>query len=183
MLRHIRLLFCVLASVLIGAFVWPGVGSPGARALRTTQSRAVLDEIDRLRRSTWHMQRVMGRRRFPYRKTTRASNDLDYAQWVRHLWHRRWKGVHRSFARPPYLRGWLCIHRHEAHWSDARPPYYGGLQMDLSFQRRYGAYLLRKSGTADRWAPLEQIWVAEKARRSGRGFWPWPNTARRCGLL
>lgn len=25
--------------------------------------------------------------------------------------------------------------------------------------------------------------VAERARRSGRGFYPWPNTARECGLI
>jgi hypothetical protein len=55
--------------------------------------------------------------------------------------------------------------------------------MDLSFQRTYGADLLRKKGTANRWTPLEQIWVAERAYRSGRGFHPWPNTARACGLI
>ena len=55
--------------------------------------------------------------------------------------------------------------------------------MDLSFQRRYGAYLLRRKGTADKWSPIEQMWVAERAHRSGRGFYPWPRTARYCGLL
>ena len=49
--------------------------------------------------------------------------------------------------------------------------------MDISFQRLYGAELLRRKGTADNWTPLEQIWVAEPAYRSGRGFYPWPNTA------
>ncbi len=61
--------------------------------------------------------------------------------------------------------------------------YYGGLQMDIEFQRMYGADLLRRKGTADRWTPIEQIWVAERAYRSGRGFYPWPNTARSCGLI
>jgi len=27
------------------------------------------------------------------------------------------------------------------------------------------------------------MWVAERAHRAGRGFTPWPNTARSCGLL
>jgi hypothetical protein len=54
--------------------------------------------------------------------------------------------------------------------------------MDYGFQATYGYGLLRTKGTADHWTPLEQIWVAEKALRS-RGFWPWPNTARSCGLL
>jgi hypothetical protein len=61
-------------------------------------------------------------------------------------------------------------------------PYYGGLQMDLEFQRTYGRYLLRKKGTANRWSPLEQMWVAERALRT-RGFYPWPNTARWCRLI
>ena len=55
--------------------------------------------------------------------------------------------------------------------------------MDLAFQRAYGGRLLRAKGTADRWSPLEQMWVAERAYRSGRGFYPWPNTARYCGLI
>ena len=63
------------------------------------------------------------------------------------------------------------------------PPYYGGLQMDISFQRMYGRDLLRRKGTAENWTPVEQMWVAERALRAGRGFYPWPNTARYCGLL
>ena len=55
--------------------------------------------------------------------------------------------------------------------------------MDLGFQRAYGQYLLHNKGTADHWTPVEQMWVAERALRAGRGFYPWPNTARYCGLL
>jgi len=54
--------------------------------------------------------------------------------------------------------------------------------MDYQFMRAYGADLLRRKGTADRWTPLEQMWVAERALRT-RGFTPWPNTARNCGLI
>jgi hypothetical protein len=55
--------------------------------------------------------------------------------------------------------------------------------MDISFQRTYGSYLLRTKGYAHRWTPIEQMWVAERAHRSGRSFHPWPNAARSCGLL
>jgi hypothetical protein len=55
--------------------------------------------------------------------------------------------------------------------------------MDLTFQRQYGPRLLRIKGTADHWTRFEQMWVAERAHRSGRGFYPWPLTARRCGLI
>ncbi len=98
---------------------------------------------------------------------------------------RRWRHVaHRTSWRakhPPYLNAWLCIHRYEGSWADSGSPYWGGLQMDLSFQQSYGGWLLRHKGTADHWSALEQIWVAVRASRS-RGFSPWPNTARDCGL-
>jgi hypothetical protein len=95
----------------------------------------------------------------------------------RHLAHgARWHATH-----PPNLRTWLCIHHFEGSWADSGGPYWGGLQMDLSFQRTYGGWLLRHKGTADHWSPLEQIWVAVRASHS-RGFSPWPNTARDCGL-
>lgn len=98
---------------------------------------------------------------------------------------RRWR--HRAHAawlhatHPPGLGGWLCIHRYEGSWADSGSPYWGGLQMDLSFQQTYGGWLLRHKGTADHWSPLEQIWVAVRASHS-RGFTPWPSTARDCGL-
>jgi hypothetical protein len=88
-----------------------------------------------------------------------------------------------SAFHPPHARAWACIHRYEAAWTDPNPPYYGGLQMDLGFQRTYGGGLFARKGTADHWTALEQMWVAEKALRAGRGFYPWPNTARVCGLL
>ena len=80
-------------------------------------------------------------------------------------------------------RAWNCIHSHEGSWTDPNPPYYGGLQMDLGFQRRYGYWLYTHIGTADRWNRYDQMIVAERARRSGRGYYPWPNTARMCGLI
>jgi len=55
--------------------------------------------------------------------------------------------------------------------------------MDRQFQRTNARWLYRHKGTADHWTPLEQMWTAERARRSGRGFYPWPNTARYCGLI
>ena len=82
---------------------------------------------------------------------------------------------------PPHRREWLCIHRYEGSWTDPNSPYFGGLQMNITFQQHYGAILLRTKGTADHWTPLEQIWTAVRAHRA-RGFTPWPNTARACGL-
>ena len=98
-------------------------------------------------------------------------------------WHRLATRMHQRAVNVPHTAAWLCIHRFEASGRDPNPPYYGGLQMDLQFQRTYAAGLLRREGTADHWTPLEQMWAAERAHRSGRGFYPWPNTARYCGLI
>jgi hypothetical protein len=97
-------------------------------------------------------------------------------------WEKRSAQVHLIAEHPPHLRQFLCIHRFEGSWTDTGGPYYGGLQMDVGFQQAYGRWLYAQKGTADHWSPLEQIWTAEKALKS-RGFWPWPNTARDCGLL
>ena len=82
----------------------------------------------------------------------------------------------------PHYDAWICIHRHEGAWDDPGEPYWGGLQMDLGFQRVHGKDLYARKGTADHWTPREQMIVAERAFKT-RGFTPWPNTARRCGLL
>ena len=57
-------------------------------------------------------------------------------------------------------------------------PYYGGLQMDLAFQRAHGWDFYRRWGTADSWPVWAQLVTAERAYRT-RGFQPWP-TARYC---
>ncbi len=106
------------------------------------------------------------------------------ASWVRQNLRRVQRALNRSEGVPSWaLRAFLCIHRHEGAWNDPNPPYYGGLQMDMAFQRSYGPEYLRRYGTADNWPPSVQIAVAYRAVRSGRGFYPWPNAARRCGLL
>ena len=134
--------------------------------------------IDRWRHETWYWQRIMGRK-----LTRRLPNaPVDLSEKLE-IWKRYTFRVRYTAQNPPHKLQWLCIHRHEGSWRDPNAPYYGGLQMDLSFQRAYGAHLLRRKGTADHWTPLEQMWVAERAHRAGRGFYPWPNTARYCGLI
>ena len=85
-------------------------------------------------------------------------------------------------TRVPHLHAWLCIHRYEGSWSDRGAPYWGGLQMDMTFMRTYGRRLLRLKGTANHWTPREQMIVANRAVPT-RGFTPWPRSARLCGLL
>lgn len=79
----------------------------------------------------------------------------------------------------------LCIHSHEGAWNaNTGNGYYGGMQMDYSFQSTYGSDMLRKyGGMAHLWSPSDQLLVSWRAYKSGRGFYPWPNTARMCGLI
>ncbi len=185
-MRRLLLWLTAFASVL--ALV-PGapVGTPAADArekrVKVRPGEGLLASIDRHRQRTWRLQQLMGKPRTQTSYTARRSPGHRYRRWVLRLWRKREHRARRQVLNPPRKAAWLCIHRYEAHWHDPHPPYYGGLQMDLTFQQTYGADLLRRKGTADRWTPIEQMWVAERAYRSGRGFYPWPNTARYCGLI
>ena len=130
----------------------------------------------KLRRTTWHWQAVMGLRRSHSMAPLRSMRALRF-------WRGHARAVLRLAARPPHRRAWLCIHRYEGSWRDRGDPYWGGLQMDRGFMHSYAARYLLRRGLANSWSPLEQMWVAERAYRSGRGFYPWPNTARYCGLI
>jgi hypothetical protein len=82
------------------------------------------------------------------------------------------------------VRAFGCIHTFEGAWdANTGNGYYGGLQMDLGFQQRYGNEFVHRWGTADNWPVWAQLTAAARAYRSGRGFSPWPNTARVCGLI
>jgi hypothetical protein len=145
--------------------------------------RRVTRRIISQRNSTWRWQDVMQVKRTPYSGVAETSTSPSYRRWALNVWERRAKQAWRRATRPPHYDEWMCIHRYEGSWVDPDAPYYGGLQMDLGFQRAYGAKLLATKGTADNWSPLEQMWVAERAHASGRGFYPWPNTARYCNLF
>jgi hypothetical protein len=104
----------------------------------------------------------------------------------------RWQGrlTHYRAAyarREPTLQGFACIHRYEGPWnavSDSDPTYYGGLQMDRTFEVDYGDGVLSTHGgrDANAWSAHDQLMVAMRAYRA-TGYAPWPNTAAACGLL
>ena len=174
---------CALGAALAGAATIRADSTPEPPPETTTAEpqwtqRDIQRQIDRYRHETWRWQRTMGRSLTLSLKDPPVDVETKIAVWKQVALKTRWHALN-----PPHKRQWLCIHHFEGAWNDPNPPYYGGLQMDLGFQRTYGRQLLRRKGTADHWTPLEQIWVAEHARRSGRGFYPWPNTARACGLI
>lgn len=132
-------------------------------------ARGVIAAVKKQKRVSWNEAVMLRNHRW---LKDRAEEELDELR-ARLAYSRR----------PPHYNDWLCIHSHEGPWNDPNAPYYGGLQMDWDFMEDYGSKLLREKGTADNWTPLEQMWVAERAYASGRGFYPWPNTARECGLI
>jgi len=185
-LRPLLLVLLACALALAAAFgasagepADPGVSvEPETPVEPALTHQEIQKTIDKYRHTTWHWQRVMGR---PV--TLTLQNPPAEPTLRIQVWKRISARTQQLAQRPPHASAWACIHSFEGSWADPNAPYYGGLQMDLSFQRTYGHYLLRNKGTADHWTPLEQMWVAERAYRSGRGYYPWPNTARYCGLI
>ena len=85
-------------------------------------------------------------------------------------------GVHAHLRakHPPHLRQFLCIHRYEARWTDTGAPYYGGLQMDLGFQRSYGGWLYVVGGISD---ALDQSAKVVRAPIRDHVLGPWEQAA------
>ena len=181
-----------LRGLLLALVTTFALAAPGGAAARTpegpvdeaaAEAAALVDAIDRHRSVAWHWQRVMGKRPQQTNYAERSVESVAQLTLLRDVWLERATRARTRAKRPPHRAAWLCIHRYEGRWNDPNAPYYGGLQMSMQFQQAFGRYLLRKKGTANRWTPEEQMWTAEGALRAGLGFHPWPNTARRCGLL
>lgn len=159
-----------------------GSASSGSSDTDQTASTAWLySDTLKLRAQAWSWQALM---RTP-RTTARApiAGDRSGLLDLHRFWRDHARAARAKAAAPPHLNDWLCIHHYEGAWTaNTGNGYWGGLQMNMDFMRGYGPELLHAEGTADRWSPLEQIWVAVRAWRS-RGFEPWPQTAHFCGLI
>ena len=160
---------------------------PSGRASEQTRAmpdgRLVVRKIKRFQKATWRWQRLMGVPRTRNRGRYLRTRDIEYRIHVLHQWRRRALRAKRRAHNPPHEGAWRCIHRYEGPWKDKWDPYWGGLQMDRTFMQHYAPRHLLRRGWAHRWTPIEQMWVAERALRAGRGFYPWPNTARMCVLI
>lgn len=135
-----------------------------------------------------YFQALMHKPPWPYRYgAERHVASRAYFVW---LWTRHRivsKQRYAAWRAQPWLHGsihnaLLCIHRYEGSWTDPNAPYWGGLQADLSFQQAYGAEYYRRWGTADHWPVSAQLHMGYRGVMA-RGYSPWPNTARQCGLL
>ena len=74
-----------------------------------------------------------------------------------------------------------CVQGKEAPWHHNGGTYDGGMQADADFQRTYAPDHLRRWGPAFNWPWWAQLEMAYRGWLF-RGWEPWPNTARACGL-
>jgi hypothetical protein len=180
-----RLLVRTAAVAVLISFAVAGFPAPDI--VQSSQARLdpglVVGAIKRYQRATWQWQRLMGVPKTPNRKRYLRTRDHEYRVLVLRQWRRRAISAKRRAHNPPHERAWRCLQQHEGSWRDAWDPYWGGLQMDRSFMLSYAPRHLLRRGWANRWTALEQMWVAERAFRAGRGFYPWSNAARTCGLI
>ncbi len=114
---------------------------------------------------------------------TRGNFDslLRYRLWRRDAWKNRAEQARFRAHHPPHLAAWRCIHRTRAPGPTRTRRTRGGSRWTSPSSGPTGGELLRRKGTANRWAPTSRCgW------RSGRltpaGASPWPFTARWCGL-
>jgi len=159
-----------------------GVDLPAAAPLRAPLRRRIVAE---------RLLAVRLRRIYPGRVARAYLRAAGGPQLLLRTWQSRAALAALAVARhgrpavpAPLLRAFSCIHAYEGAWTaNTGNGYYGGLQMDASFERRYGPDFVRRWGTADNWPVWAQLQAAVRAYRAGRGFGPWPTTARLCGLI
>lgn len=183
-----------IAAIAVACLLDPGkAAGHSIPSTKREQQAGVRGRIQHLERALWHQ-------RGAYR-VCKAARVLVASQDCRWHW-RRYRSIMRTLpelrrrldpwanlrARIPafYWHAFVhLIHPCELHtWYGVDYPYYGGLQMDLSFQRSYGSWALARWGTADNWPMVVQVYVAYRAAGpGGRGFYPWPTCAARAGLI
>lgn len=192
-MKHLALvgaLVCAFALLLI-----PVASASSASALHQQRSIA-------LRVLHRDMQTLRFFRNHPALAVRPVGRTAERHAWRQHLDALRWLAHIRAALAPRPaivaandLDAWLCIHNGEGSWNDTRNPIYdGGLQEDQTFQQEYGPEFFAQWGRAYNWPAWAQITAARRARDgwtnpvtgatyAARGYYPWPNTARACGLI
>jgi hypothetical protein len=168
-----RLLAAILLGITIGVLLVPRLSS--SHNLRGTLEQRAHHGATAL---LWLEAHPVAARRSPRLPGDRAALARR---------HRRSTGGHywllmNALKRSGFFAGAVCVHSKEGPWNDPDSPHWGGMQMDYSFQSSHGPAYLRRWGTADNWPVWAQLHASYDAWTT-RGWHPWPNTARACGLL
>lgn len=137
------------------------------------------DRIQQYRLTVEHWRLVMGLKPVVRTLATSGSVEQQFLK-ARRLAH----STYQQYMNPPQKGSFLCIHGYEGSWSDKDSGgngHYGGVQFGKSEWLRFGYPY-----TGKLWAyeatPLEQLWAAYRYWQVS-GFYPWPQTARNCGLI
>jgi hypothetical protein len=138
---------------------------------------AQLEQINEFRVETWRWQSLMRKPRTPTSYRERRSDDERYVERIRDLWRARARTAEPGYIRRtagPGLHPPLRAQSTQGWKTRTGNGYYGGLQMDIGFQRPTG---LNFCAAARR--PLTPVsrCGSPSAPTKWRGF-SWPNTAR-----
>lgn len=148
-----------------------------ATSLHRTANRWMEVRIQDLRASINRWSKAMGVRPVRTQRMLASGGLLHQFLLVR----KAARKVSWQYRHPPHLQQFMCIHGHEGSWTDPNAPYWGGIQFGFGEWRRFG-YPYTGKLYANEASPLEQIWAGERYWRLS-GFYPWPQTARTCGLI
>lgn len=155
-----------------------------AQAVPAKSAAQLLHNIHRYVKRQHHWSYWGYTRPIKYHHRAEHTHSLAFRAWILDLWKARASRAYDAYQLAGLLtQPWACIHHYEGPWNaNTGNGYYGGLQMDVTFQLGYNPRAYAHYGTADRWPIRDQIVAARRAFRT-RGYTPWPNTARMCGLL
>jgi len=110
------------------------------------------------------------------------------------MWRARAAKVRTWASRCELAKAWAwywtsatqCVVNKEGGWASVSPSgtYRGRFQADTSFARTYGpTWALERWGPyANRWPQPAQVLMGYRGWRA-RYYYPWPTTARECGLI
>ena len=161
-------------AILVGAFVavlWLATSSES----QTPPPPAVTVTVTKTKPATYQGRPV----RWWARRAVQARKDANArGRTIRRLQHAQRRASSHFFD---WLAAADCVRRHEAPWNHDGGTYDGGMQADRDFQRTYAPDHLRRWGPAYAWPWWAQLEMAYRGWLF-RGWQPWPNTARACGL-
>ena len=137
------MLFLLCVSAAFGAQHRVKTVSHSSRraALRYLEGR-----LHNAEKETWYWQRLTGEPRTDTAGRTLSGMAVGDLEQTVADWERRARRAHHLAQNPPHMQQWMCIHHYEGAWNDVGGPYWGGLQMSLTFQERYGGWLYQWKG-------------------------------------
>jgi hypothetical protein len=151
----------------------------------TTQRQAAREAVHqaRLTKCRWHDGAHFRKKAWQIAVWNRDNNLT--------MWRARADAARRLASRCELSAAWAwhygsaasCVRSKEGGLTSVNPagPYYGWYQADADYQAAYGPEFYRQWGPGI-WHATAQVLTAYRGWRA-RGWNPWPNTARECGLL